>query len=79
MQQEEVAYDLAKFPPLFKKIKTPEIFQGNLENGIFDASKEESSGTKHVEYPADLNYYCPIEIKVATFSLNSEKHLTLLN
>ena len=64
VEQDEVAYDIEKFPPFFKKIKTQEFFQGKV---IFDASWK-SSGIVGAQIPAELNYLCPMEIKVETLT-----------
>lgn len=67
VQQEEVANDLAKFPPFFKKIKTPEVFQPKGENDIYDPSRK-SSGQNDAQCDANLNYLCPMDMKVGVLS-----------
>ena len=70
-KQEEVKFDLVKFPPTFRRIKTPMNFIYREDDGNDNKSRK-SSGIEDNEAGADLSYQVPKEISDGALSFLKE-------
>ena len=70
-KQEEVEFDLVKFPPTFRRIQTPMSFIFRDDDGKENKSRK-SSGIEDNEVGADLSYQVPKEISHGALSFLKE-------